>query len=88
MVKGPPGVNRMGVGSLVKVSAAGQGGASGKTLGAQEIRSGYGWCAGHEAVAHFGLGQQEKVDIEVILPWHCGTLFRKGVAANQRVTIE
>ena len=44
--------------------------------------------SGQEAVAHFGLGKEAAVDVEVVLPHGKGTVTRKGVAANQAVTIQ
>src|SRR5262245_28928266 len=82
VVEGGKGVNRMGVGARVKVSAAG------KLLGCQEIATGYGYASGQPAVAHFGLGKEEKVDVEVTLPHGKGTLVRKDVTPNQRLVIK
>ena len=56
--------------------------------GSREIAAGYGFCSGQEAVAHFGLGKEEAVDVEVILPHGKGKLTRKGVKANQRLTMK
>ena len=39
-----------------------------------------------EAVAHFGLGAAEVVDVEVVLPHGKGRLVQRGVKANQRIT--
>lgn len=82
-VEGGGGVNRMGVGSLVRVYPAGQLSDAAALLGCREIAVGYGWCSGQEAVAHFGLGKLESVDAEVVLPHGKGTLTKKGVAANR-----
>src|SRR5678815_2213201 len=67
-VEGRKGVNRMGIGARVKVYPAGQLADPKALLGAGEIRAGYGYCSGQEAVAHFGLGRVESMDVEVILP--------------------
>lgn len=83
-VEGTKRVNRMGIGSKVKVYAAG----SMELLGMREIGIGYGYCSGQEAIAHFGLGKVERVDIEVTLPHGKGAFTQKGVAANQRVTLK
>ena len=45
-------------------------------------------CSGQEAVAHFGLGKEEKVDLEITLPHGKGKVERKDVKANQRVTVK
>jgi hypothetical protein len=80
-VAGPAGVNRMGVGALVKLFA------DGKLVGCREITVCQGWCSGQEAVAHLGLGALERVDVEVSLPHGKGKLVARGVKANQRLTM-
>ncbi len=87
-VEGAKGVNRMGIGSNVKIYPAGKLGDAKSLLGCREIAIGYGYCSGHEASAHFGLGALERVDIEVTLPHGKGTFTRKDVAANQRLTLK
>ncbi len=57
-----------------------------RCLGSREIGIGYGYCSGQEAVAHFGLGKLDAVDIDVILPHGKGKWVQKGVKANQRLT--
>lgn len=86
-VDGAKGINRMGVGSVVKVYPAGKLGDAKSLLGSREISIGYGYCSGQEAIAHIGLGSTKAVDIEIILPHRKGTLKRKGVRANQRLTV-
>jgi enediyne biosynthesis protein E4 len=87
-VKGSNGVNLMGVGSRVKIYKAGKLGQSSALLGCQDIGVGYGYASGHAAMAHFGLGKEASVDVEVILPHGRGKLSKKKVRANQRITIE
>lgn len=86
-VQGTDGVNRMGVGARVDVYPAGGLGNAAALLGSREIGIGYGYCSGQEAVAHFGLGPQKAVDVEVILPYRKGRIVRRGVEANQRLTM-
>ncbi|MFM8270802.1 MAG: CRTAC1 family protein, partial [Gemmata sp.] len=86
-VEGKGGLNRMGVGARVDVYAAGKLGEVASLLGSREIAIGYGFCSGQEAVAHFGLGKLEKVDIEVALPHGRGKVTRKGVKTNQALTV-
>jgi hypothetical protein len=81
-VEGGQGVNRMGIGARVKVLR------DGKLLGCQDIATGYGYASGQPAVAHFGLGKEPSVDVEVTLPHGKGTVVRKGVKANQRVVVK
>jgi hypothetical protein len=78
----------MGVGARVSVYPAGRLGRAAARLGMREISVGYGYCSGQEAVAHFGLGKEETVDVEVILPHGKGTVVRKGVRADQRLTVK
>jgi hypothetical protein len=87
-VEGTNGVNRMGIGARVNVYPAGQLGQPAALLGCREIATGYGYASGQPAYAHFGLGKTEKVDIEVVLPHHKGTLTQRGIAANQVVKVK
>jgi hypothetical protein len=87
-VEGSKGVNRMGIGSKVKIYPAGKLGDASALLGFREINAGYGYCSGQEAVAHFGLGKAEAVDVEVTLPHGKGNLAQKGVKVNQRITMK
>ncbi len=82
-VEGTRGVNRMGIGSRIKIYAEGKLGDAAALLGCREIATGYGYASGQPAYAHFGLGQAQKVDVEVILPHGKGTLTYKSVPANQ-----
>jgi len=79
--------NRMGLGTRVNVYPAGQLGQAEHLIGSREIAVGYGYCSGQEAVAHFGLGECEKVDLELILPHGQGRLTQKDIAANQRLIV-
>jgi enediyne biosynthesis protein E4 len=87
-VQGTKGVNRMGVGSKVKIYSAGKIGEPAALLGFREISIGYGYCSGQEAVAHFGLGTVANVDLEIALPHGKGVFTQKNVAANQRLTLK
>ena len=87
VVKGPKGVNRMGIGSKIRIYETGKLGQPAALLGTSEISVGYGYGSGQEAVAHLGLGKLDTCDIEVLLPHGKGRLERKGVQANQRVSI-
>jgi hypothetical protein len=50
--------------------------------------AGYGWCSGQEADAHFGLGAEEVVDVEVTLPHNKRKVTQKGVKGDQRVMVK
>jgi hypothetical protein len=82
-VEGGKGVNRMGVGSRVNVYPAGKLGEPNALLGCREISTGYGYASGQPAYAHFGLGKEDAVDVEVILPHGKGTFTHRNVAANK-----
>jgi len=86
-VQGGQGVNRQGIGSAVRIYKAGQLGKSDALLGHREISVGFGYASGQEAVAHFGLGNVDRCDVEVILPHGKGRLERKDVRADQRLRI-
>ena len=81
-VEGSDGVNRMGIGAKVKVYAAGKLGDASALLGCRDIAVGYGYASGQPAYAHFGLGKEERADVEVILPHGKGTLTLKSLGAN------
>jgi hypothetical protein len=87
-VEGSGGVNRMGIGSKVRVYAAGKLGDASALLGCRDIATGYGYASGQPAYAHFGLGPAESVDVEVVLPHGKGSLTRKGVKANELITVK
>jgi len=87
-VEGGKGVNCMGIGARVKLYTAGKLGEAKALLGCREISTGYGYASGQPALAHFGLGKAERVDIEVILPHGKGAATRHGVQANQRLTLK
>lgn len=86
-IEGTDGVNRMGIGARVHLYPAGKLSDRAALLGCREIAAGYGYCSGQEAIAHFGLGKQQVVDVEIILPHGKGKLTRRNIQANQRVTI-
>jgi hypothetical protein len=87
VVQGGKGVNRIGIGSQVRIYQPGMLGQPAALLGMREIGVGYGYGSGQEAVAHFGLGKLDQCDIEVVLPHDKGRVIRKGVQANQRISI-
>ena len=86
-VQGAEGVNRMGVGAKVRLYEAGRLGKPEALLGCQEVAVGYGYVSGQEAVAHFGLGQLQSCDVQVVLPHGQGVLTRRGVSVDQRINV-
>ncbi|MCA9154332.1 MAG: CRTAC1 family protein [Planctomycetales bacterium] len=79
--------NRMGIGSQIRVTRSGASDSPDALLGFTEINIGYGYASGQEAIAHFGLGDHNTVDLSVRLP-NGTTIERHNVAANQRLVIE
>jgi hypothetical protein len=86
-VQGSGSVNAMGIGSRVSIYPAGKLGERSALLGCREISVGFGYASGQPAIAHFGLGDVDSVDVEVVLPHGQGVLTRTNVPANQRITL-
>jgi hypothetical protein len=82
------GVNQMGLGCRIEVYSAGKLGDAKALIDCREIATGYGYASAQPAVAHFGLGKAESVDVRVILPHGKGKREYKGVKANQRWNIQ
>ena len=80
-------INRIGVGSKVRVYRVGQVGQAEALLGYHEIGTGFGFCSGQEAVAHFGLGNATECDLEVTLPHGRGKTKRLGVRVDQLLLV-
>lgn len=87
-VEGSKGVNRMGVGARLKLYRAGKSGDAGSLLGCRDVSVGFGYASGQAPITHFGLGKEERVDVEIILPHGKGIVMRNGVAANQRLLVK
>ena len=81
-------INRMGIGAKVKIYSAGKLGQAGALLGYQEIGTGFGFCSSQEAVAHFGLGDIETCDVEVVLPYGRGIIRKTTVRADQTLVVK
>jgi hypothetical protein len=84
-VDGDPalGENRMGVGAVVTVRDP----ADGRLVGVREISPSTGWSSSQPAIAHFGLGSLERLDVTLQMPFGGRSSSRQGVAANQRVRL-
>jgi enediyne biosynthesis protein E4 len=87
-VVGAGKMNRMGIGAHVLVYKTGDIGNKKLLLGMREIAVGYGYVSCQPAYAHFGLGAETKVDIEIILPHGHGKIVKRNVNANQRIQIQ
>lgn len=88
VVQSGDGVNRMSLGSRMKVYLAGKLGQADSLLGCQDIATGFGYASAQPAIAHFGLGRVEVVDLEVTFPHGKGTVVRKGIKADQRIAVK
>ncbi|QDU80077.1 FG-GAP repeat protein [Polystyrenella longa] len=80
-------INKMGIGSRINIYPAGHLGQKDSLLGSREMSVGFGYASGQPAIAHFGLGEFDRIDIEVILPHDKGTVTRRDVAVGERLTI-
>ena len=78
----------MGIGAKVKVYRAGEAGVAAALLGYQEIGTGFGYSSGQEAIAHFGLGEVERCDLEIALPFGRGVVRKPDVTTNRTVVVE
>jgi hypothetical protein len=56
-------------------------------IGEREVGVGFGYASGQAAISHFGLGDVDRVDIEVVLPHGQGTVKRNDVGVDQRVRL-
>lgn len=86
-IEGSKGVNRQGIGARINIYSVNQLGQRKALLGSREISIGFGYASGQPAIAHFGLGDAESVDVEAILPHGQGTITRKAVPADQQITL-
>lgn len=80
-------MNRMGVGAQVRVYAAGKAGQAAALLGYQEITLNGGYSSSRPAIAHFGLGKIETVDLVVTLPSRREPVILKEVMTNRLAVI-
>ena len=77
------GINRMGIGCVVRVYEAGHVGEASKLLGCREIAVGYGYASGQEAIAHFGLKDHKTCDLEIQFPHQLGSVQHRNVKTNR-----
>jgi hypothetical protein len=87
-VHGGKQLSSTGIGTRINVYPAGKLGDAKSMIGCREIATGFGYASGQPAIAHFGLGSVDLVDLQIVLPHGRGTLERKGVKANERMVIE
>ena len=81
-VEGGKDVNRMGVGARVKITNGPE------LIGVQDVAIGYGYASAQPAIAHFGLGKAEYVNVDVTFPNRKAGHGKGAVKANQRIVIK
>lgn len=77
-----------GIGSIVEVYCPGRLGDNDSLIGCRSVTPYRGYAAGVPTELHFGLGQAPAVDVRITLPHGNGTIDRRGVRANQHLTID
>jgi hypothetical protein len=77
------GINRMGIGCVIRVYKAGHIGDPKALIGWREIAVGYGYASGQEAIAHFGMSNHKTCDLEIQFPHGLGFIQHKAVPTNQ-----
>jgi hypothetical protein len=86
-VAGGEGINAQGIGARVLVYPPGKVGDASALLAVREIAVGFGYASGQEAIAHFGLGELDACDVEIMLPYGKGRIERRGVKCDQRIVV-
>jgi hypothetical protein len=77
------GLNRNGIGAKVEIFKAGSLGKAQDCLGTNIISVANGYASGSEAIAHFGLPEDEKADIRVTMPCNGQVYTARNVRRNQ-----
>jgi hypothetical protein len=80
-------INRMGIGSKIRIYQPGKLGKPEALIGHREIHISNGFCTGRPATAHFGLGPATICDVEITLPHKKGVIRKTGVKADQLLTV-
>ena len=81
------GMNRKGIGAKVEIFRVGQLGKHESLLETSIISVSNGYASGYEAIAHFGVPKDEKVDVRVTMPCNGKVYTATSVARNQRYII-
>jgi enediyne biosynthesis protein E4 len=87
-VVGSNGVNRMGIGSMVRAYVAGHADEAKALLASEPIATNYGFCSAQPPVAHLGLGKATRCDLVITLPCGKGRIVRTNVDVNQWLTVK
>lgn len=78
---------RDAIGAQVEVFCPGRLGDEERRIGSRPIVANTSYGAGAHSVAHFGLGQSPAVDVRITLPHGTGVVERRGVRADQHLTV-
>lgn len=76
------------LGARVELFCPGRLGDEDSRIATESVTANTGFCTGVSTELHFGLGQASAVDVRVTLPHGNGTVERRGVRANQYLTID
>lgn len=89
-VVGADGINRDGIGSMVRAYLPGEALVAGGSgfVASEQIATGYGYASGQVPVAHLGLGDLKTCDVVVTFPYGKGQVVRRGVKTNDRLSID
>lgn len=89
-VTGSDGINRDGIGSIVRAYPPGEAMTAGGAafVASEPIATGYGYASGQVPIAHLGLNDLASCDIVVTLPQGKGNIVRRNVKANTHLTVE
>jgi hypothetical protein len=79
--------NRNGIGARVEIYAKGKSGKPKGFIAAREITVSNGYSSGYEAIAYFGLPENEKVDVRVIMPCEGKVLVKRAVKRNHMLIL-
>lgn len=90
IVVGSDGINRDGIGSLVRAYSPGTAFTAGGPgfVASEQIATGYGYASGQVPVAHLGIGELETCDVIITLPHGKGEIVRRDVPTNSRLVVE
>ncbi len=88
-IEGADGINRDGIGCVVRAYPPGKALTPNAELIASEaIATGYGYASGQLPVAHLGLGERSACDVVVTLPQGKGQIIRRNVKANATLRVD
>jgi len=75
--------NRNGIGAKVEIFKSGSRGSDNKLLGVSIISVSNGYASGYEAIAHFGVMKNKKVDIRITMPCNGKVYSFRSIATDQ-----